>query len=122
MKSPNAASLRNTKHFKHVRLIPLSDIKRVFDVQDREGITEGKFLCLECSNVSFQKEFLLNSFNFPEPDKLFALKCRSNQELKEKLYSFELVDDDVDKVNFLQTLCRQLANTVCKADAVSDHL
>ncbi|XP_034239333.1 protein ECT2-like isoform X1 [Thrips palmi] len=92
LKSPNTATLRNTKHFKHVRLIPLSDIKRVFDVQDREGVTE-------------------------EPEKLFALKCRSNQELKEKLYSFELVDDDVDKLNFLQTLCRQLANTVCKADA-----
>jgi len=50
---------------------------------------------------------------------MFALKCRSNQELKEKLYSFALVDEEVEKLTFLQTLCRQLANTVCKADAVS---
>ncbi|KAJ1528628.1 hypothetical protein ONE63_007023 [Megalurothrips usitatus] len=86
LKSPNPGS----KHFKHVRLIPLSDIKRVFDVQDREGNNE---------------------------ENMFALKCRSNQELKEKLYSFSFSEDDVDKVAFLQTLCRQLANTVCKADA-----
>lgn len=88
LKSPNPGS----KHFKHVRLIPLSDIKRVFDVQDREGNNE-------------------------EAQNMFALKCRSNQELKEKLYSFSFSEDDVDKVAFLQTLCRQLANTVCKADA-----
>lgn len=59
--------------------------------------------------------------SFAESEKMFALKCRSNQELKEKLYSFALADDDVDKLNFLQTLCRQLANTVCKADAVSSN-
>ncbi|XP_026285147.1 protein ECT2 isoform X1 [Frankliniella occidentalis] len=89
LKSPNTATLRSCKHFKHVRLIPLSDIKRVFDVE-REGNNE---------------------------ENIFALKCRSNQELKEKLYSFSLSDEDIDKNNFLQTLCRQLANTVCKADA-----
>jgi len=45
--------------------------------------------------------------------------CRSNQELKEKLYSFTLADEETDKLAFLRTLCRQMANTVCKADAVS---
>lgn len=44
---------------------------------------------------------------------------RSNQELKEKLFSFTITDEDVNKTNYLRTLCRQMANTVCKADAVS---
>lgn len=50
---------------------------------------------------------------------VFALLVRSNEELKEKLYSFTISDEEVDKTNFLRTLCRQMANTVCKADAVS---
>lgn len=49
---------------------------------------------------------------------VFALMCRSNQELKEKLYSFMITDETVDKTVFLRQLCRQMANTVCKADAV----
>lgn len=57
--------------------------------------------CLDCHNV-------------------FALMCRSNQELKEKLYSFMITDETVDKSHFLRQLCRQMANTVCKADAVSN--
>lgn len=58
------------------------------------------FICADCHNV-------------------FALMCRSNQELKEKLYSFTLADEETDKLSFLRILCRQMANTVCKADAVS---
>lgn len=58
------------------------------------------FVCLECRNV-------------------FALLVRSNQELKDKLYSFTIADEEVNKINYLRTLCRQMANTVCKADAVS---
>ena len=45
--------------------------------------------------------------------------CRNNQELKEKLFSFMITDETVDKSHFLRQLCRQMANTVCKADAVS---
>ena len=47
---------------------------------------------------------------------------RSNQELKEKLFSFTITDEEVNKTNYLRTLCRQMANTVCKADAVSFNL
>ncbi|KDR18514.1 Protein ECT2 [Zootermopsis nevadensis] len=43
--------------------------------------------------------------------------CQSNQEMKEKLYSFTLADEETDKLSFLRILCRQMANTVCKADA-----
>lgn len=54
-----------------------------------------------------------------ECHKVFALMVRSNQELKEKLFSFTITDEEVNKTNYLRTLCRQMANTVCKPDAVS---
>lgn len=53
---------------------------------------------------------------------VFALMVRSNQELKEKLYSFTITDEEVNKTNYLRSLCRQMANTVCKADAVSPSI
>ncbi|XP_026467941.1 protein ECT2-like isoform X2 [Ctenocephalides felis] len=80
LKSPNAIG----KPYKHVKLMPLSHVKRVIDIHETE---------------------------------VFALTCRSNQELKEKLYSFTITEEDVDKTTFLRSLCRQMANTVCKADA-----
>ncbi|KAG8228757.1 hypothetical protein J437_LFUL008198 [Ladona fulva] len=93
MKSPSTSSLHSirltsVKPFKHIRLLPLSHIKRVVDIRETE----------DCRNV-------------------FALMCRSNQELKERLYSFTIVEDEPQKGAFLKTLCRQMANTVCKADA-----
>lgn len=57
-----------------------------------------------------------------ECHKVFALMVRSNQELKEKLFSFTITDEEVNKTNYLRTLCRQMANTVCKADAVSHNI
>lgn len=53
LKSPNTATLRSTKHFKHVRLIPLNDIKRVFDVKDSEGNNEGTVCALISINIIF---------------------------------------------------------------------
>ncbi|KAL0850064.1 hypothetical protein ABMA28_011962 [Loxostege sticticalis] len=78
----------SSKPYRHISLMPLSTVKRVVDIREAE----------DCHNV-------------------FALMCRSNQELKEKLYSFMITDDTVDKSHFLRQLCRQMANTVCKADA-----
>ncbi|XP_048005414.1 protein ECT2 isoform X2 [Leguminivora glycinivorella] len=78
----------SSKPYRHISLMPLSTVKRVVDIREAE----------DCHNV-------------------FALMCRSNQELKEKLYSFMITDDAVDKSHFLRQLCRQMANTVCKADA-----
>ncbi|XP_069689583.1 protein ECT2 isoform X2 [Periplaneta americana] len=94
LKSPNTTGslhsmkLSNGKPYKHIRLMPLSNIKRVIDIREAE----------DCHNV-------------------FALMCRNNQELKEKLYSFTLADEETDKLAFLRTLCRQMANNICKADA-----
>ncbi|XP_046989203.1 protein ECT2 isoform X1 [Schistocerca americana] len=93
LKSPNTSNLHSAKMssvkpFKHVRLMPLTHIKRVIDIRETD----------ECHNV-------------------FALMCRSNQELKDKLYSFTIADEETEKLGFLRTLCRQMANTVCKTDA-----
>ncbi|XP_026726147.1 protein ECT2 isoform X4 [Trichoplusia ni] len=78
----------SSKPYRHISLMPLSTVKRVVDIREAE----------DCHNV-------------------FALMCRNNQELKEKLYSFMITDETVDKSYFLRQLCRQMANTVCKADA-----
>lgn len=89
-KSPTngTSTMRSSKPYRHISLMPLSTVKRVVDIREAE----------DCHNV-------------------FALMCRSNQELKEKLYSFMITDETVDKSHFLRQLCRQMANTVCKADA-----
>ncbi len=52
---------------------------------------------------------------------VFALICRSHYETKERLYSFEITSEDVEKVAFLKTLCRLMANITCRADAVSTN-
>ncbi|CAH0698957.1 unnamed protein product [Spodoptera exigua] len=78
----------SSKPYRHISLMPLSTVKRVVDIREAE----------DCHNV-------------------FALMCRNNQELKEKLFSFMITDETVDKPHFLRQLCRQMANTVCKADA-----
>ncbi|CAG5095557.1 Similar to ECT2: Protein ECT2 (Homo sapiens) [Cotesia congregata] len=94
LKSPNtvnglhAVKLNQGKPYKHIKLLSLSTIKKVVDIRETD----------ECQNV-------------------FALMVRNNQELKEKLYSFTITDEEVNKCNYLRTLCRQMANTVCKADA-----
>ncbi|RZF33057.1 hypothetical protein LSTR_LSTR007973 [Laodelphax striatellus] len=92
LKSPNTAGgtakLGGCKSYKHIRLMPLSTIKRVFDVKETE----------ECH-------------------KMFALMCKANQDLKEKIYSFVITSEETEKMVFLKQLCRQMANTVCRADA-----
>ncbi|KAL1140293.1 hypothetical protein AAG570_000225, partial [Ranatra chinensis] len=91
MKSPNTANvgkLTNIKPYKHIKLLPLSTIKRVIDIKETD----------DCHKV-------------------FALMCRSTQDLKEKLYSFTISDDETEKMVFLKTLCRQTANNACRADA-----
>ncbi|XP_017879867.1 protein ECT2 isoform X2 [Ceratina calcarata] len=94
LKSPNTANglhtnkLSQGKPYKHIKMLSLSTIKKVVDIRETD----------ECHKV-------------------FALMVRSNQELKEKLYSFTITDEEVNKTNYLRTLCRQMANTVCKADA-----
>ncbi|XP_059478644.1 protein ECT2 [Neocloeon triangulifer] len=95
LRSPSVTSLHSGKfaHFKpykHIMQLPLSTIKRVIDYKETEGTRN-----------------------------VFALRCRSNQEFKEREYLFAWTNEEVNKTNFLKTLCRQLANTVCRTDADS---
>ena len=49
----------------------------------------------------------------------FALVVRPPTEQENLLFSFQLTAEDTLKSAWLKTLCRQVANTICKADAVS---
>ncbi|MEQ2300566.1 Protein T2, partial [Ameca splendens] len=73
---------------KHIALMPLSQIRRVLDLQDTE----------ECVNA-------------------FALVVRPPTEQENLLFSFQLAGEETVKSDWLRTLCRHVANTICKADA-----
>ncbi|XP_024114821.1 protein ECT2 isoform X9 [Oryzias melastigma] len=73
---------------KHISLMPLSQIRRVLDLQDTE----------ECVNA-------------------FALVVRPPTEQENLLFSFQLVGEETVKSVWLRTLCRHVANTICRADA-----
>uniref|UniRef100_A0A3Q3WC29 Uncharacterized protein n=1 Tax=Mola mola TaxID=94237 RepID=A0A3Q3WC29_MOLML len=73
---------------KHITLMPLSQIRRVLDLQDSE----------ECVNA-------------------FALVVRPPTEQENLLFSFQLAGEDMVKSTWLRALCRHIANTICKADA-----
>ncbi|KAG1708541.1 Protein ECT2 [Nymphon striatum] len=96
LRSPSTVSLQaaatSKKCYKHLEMMPLSYIKRVVNINETEGGV------LNVKNV-------------------FALICRSNEELKERLYTFAFVDRETNKLQFLRLLCRHIANTVCRNDA-----
>ncbi|XP_067288153.1 protein ECT2 isoform X2 [Pseudorasbora parva] len=79
---------RPSAQLKHITLMPLSQIRRVLDIQDTE----------ECQNA-------------------FALVVRPPTEQENLLFSFQLTAEDTLKSAWLKTLCRQVANTICRADA-----
>ncbi|XP_068449360.1 protein ECT2 isoform X3 [Clinocottus analis] len=86
-KSP-LGQMRPPPPFKHITLMPLSQIRKVLDLQDTE----------ECVNA-------------------FALVVRPPTEQENLLFSFQLAGEETVKSAWLRTLCRQVANTICKADA-----
>lgn len=65
--------------------MPLSNLRKVIDVKESD----------ECRNV-------------------FALLCPSDQSLEKNLCSFTIIDESVKKSEFLNQICKQLAQTVCK--------
>ncbi|XP_064791506.1 protein ECT2 isoform X2 [Oncorhynchus masou masou] len=79
---------RPAAQLKHITLMPLSQIRRVLDLQDTE----------DCHNA-------------------FALVVRPPTEQDNLLFSFQLTTEDTMKSTWLKMLCRQVANTICKADA-----
>nr|XP_045600854.1 protein ECT2-like isoform X3 [Procambarus clarkii] len=90
IKSPSRANLhsfKTIKTYKHLEMMNLAHIKRIVDIRETE----------DCHNV-------------------FALVIRSNQELKERLFTFTLLQEDTPKSSFLKTLCRTVANIACRND------
>ncbi|XP_059678942.1 protein ECT2 isoform X5 [Gavia stellata] len=86
-KSPHGHA-RPPASLKHVVLMPLSQIKKVLDIRETE----------DCH-------------------KAFALVVRPPTELNNKLLSFQMTTEEPPKEDWLKTLCRHVANTICKADA-----
>ncbi len=60
-------------------------------------------------------------FIFLECQNAFSLVVRPPTEQENLLFSFQLTAEDTLKSAWLKTLCRQVANTICRADAVSGH-
>lgn len=94
-KSPNTLQTRgntsNIKPYKHIKMIPLSSIRTLADIKDS---SKAFAICLK------------NSMN--------------NQDVnKDKLYSFSISDEEVDKTMYLKSFCNQMAENACRADAVS---
>ena len=81
-------------------MILFSSCSLLLKLNHRPAINPSPPIATECHNV-------------------FTLICRSNQELKERHYTFTISSEDVSKEQFLRTLCRQMAHATCRADAVS---
>uniref|UniRef100_H2S1E5 Epithelial cell transforming 2 n=1 Tax=Takifugu rubripes TaxID=31033 RepID=H2S1E5_TAKRU len=90
-KSPMGQT-RPPPSLKHIALMPLSQIRRVLDLQDTEDSLTG------CVNA-------------------FALVVRPPTEQENLLFSFQLTGEETVKSAWLRTLCRHVANTICRADA-----
>lgn len=59
--------------------------------------------------------------SFPECVNAFALVVRPPTEQENLLFSFQLTGEETVKSAWLWTLCRHVANTICRADAVSPN-
>ncbi|XP_078734766.1 protein ECT2 isoform X3 [Lampetra fluviatilis] len=89
-KSPHSTHARPS--LKHVLLMPLSQVKKVMDIYETD----------ECSNA-------------------FGLVVRPPTENEDHLFTFQLLAEvgTSRKAEWLKTLSRQVANTICKPDAES---
>jgi hypothetical protein len=94
-KSPNAvhsskSHAPNIKPYKHIKLIPLSSIRTLADIND--------------SPRAFS----------------FSLRSSANiQDLsKDKLYSFVIADEEIDKTIYIKNFCKQMAENACRTDSV----
>ncbi|XP_032080862.1 protein ECT2 isoform X3 [Thamnophis elegans] len=87
-KSPHGHT-RPPACLKHIILMPLSQIKKVLDVRETE----------DCR-------------------KAFALVVRPPTEQSNLLFTFQITTEEPLKEDWLKMLCRHVANTICKADAL----
>lgn len=56
-------------------------------------------------------------FDITDSTRAFSLNCRQTQEGKDKIYSFSICDEEIDKIIYLRSLCKQMAENACRADA-----
>ncbi|XP_066564909.1 protein ECT2 isoform X2 [Amia ocellicauda] len=86
-RSPHG-NTRPPASLKHITLMPLSQIRKVLDLKETE----------DCQNA-------------------FALVVHPPTEQDNLLFSFQMTAEEMGKEAWLRTLCRHIANTICKADA-----
>ncbi|XP_063700471.1 protein ECT2 isoform X1 [Culicoides brevitarsis] len=46
----------------------------------------------------------------------FAINCKLCGDIKDKLYSFSICDEECDKIIYLKTLCKQMAENACRTE------
>uniref|UniRef100_A0A8D9E2I1 Protein ECT2 n=2 Tax=Cacopsylla melanoneura TaxID=428564 RepID=A0A8D9E2I1_9HEMI len=99
LKSPNTSKMSlstyktQSKHpiektYKHIKLLSMTSIKKVYNVTD--DVSSGD-----------------------NDRQIFALRCRGSDEVAETTYSFNIMDDMLDKMSFLRELCRQASAVYC---------
>lgn len=85
------SNVSNVKPYKHIKLIPLSSIRTLADINDSP--------------------------------RAFAISLRSSNNMqdfsKDKLYSFVISDEEIDKTIYIKNFCNQLAENACRTDSVS---
>ncbi|XP_050094713.1 protein ECT2 isoform X2 [Anopheles aquasalis] len=92
-KSPNTNTLNlarsscaTTKPYKHLKLMPLSTVRLVVNIEDSP--------------------------------RAFMLNCRElAPSAKDRQYSFNMADEEQDKLVYLRTLSKQMAENACRTDA-----
>uniref|UniRef100_A0A182FD87 Protein ECT2 n=1 Tax=Anopheles albimanus TaxID=7167 RepID=A0A182FD87_ANOAL len=92
-KSPNTNTLNlarsscaTTKPYKHLKLMPLSTVRLVVNIEDSP--------------------------------RAFMLNCRElAPNAKDRQYSFNMADEEQDKLVYLRTLSKQMAENACRTDA-----
>ncbi|ETN66757.1 hypothetical protein AND_001451 [Anopheles darlingi] len=92
-KSPNTNTLNlarsscaTTKPYKHLKLMPLSTVRLVVNIEDSA--------------------------------RAFMLNCRElAPNAKDRQYSFNMADEEQDKLVYLRTLSKQMAENACRTDA-----
>ncbi|XP_045200186.2 protein ECT2-like isoform X2 [Mercenaria mercenaria] len=85
-KSP-ASTKTPQKGYKHIEFIPLQCVKRVLDIVETENCKDA-----------------------------FGLIVKNSGEMKEKLFTFMLDTEEMDKNNFITQVSKSIANTLCRTD------
>lgn len=88
-KSP-PSSKTNVKPYKHIKLIPLSTIRTLADINENQ--------------------------------RAFAIFHRTGSNMqdssKDKVYAFSISDEELSKMDYIKSFCKQLAENACRTDSV----